>query len=516
MLGDLSSEIIGTDPKSPPIVNLDWLSPDIASYDNYPSDNQSVRIQPKLSEMWGDEKCTDTGINLVPNSVQPLSGARAANEDKEAIIAPIIREAKKAVMAGLKGPKLASHIRSRFNKDDIILAKSELEKVSQEIGLLGNVYIDASAFKSAKEAEEFLTQHRNRLARDILVNSDAIDPVILAHLASRFHKNVVADLHYNEDLFKRYRPYLEGSRKIAKNSVIDSKESLRLAFLSEPAEKNTDFVAEKEEKFSKDQITQGLSENFEKNAASLKLAEEELIYHSSYPIIAFIREQMSKGKKSAALKEMLRKKYASTDIKRASKYIKLAISNVFTADNMDRLVKEKHITLKMANEMKKLIKQFPVKAEEKYATEKAEKSIGVKASLYVLGNKKQVDSDLCKFAADSLRKGSTIEEVYSELVKKSSRKEANSVLPEAVKEFNESSVGLRANVFMPVSKQKVVPDLPEKQTLPDPSTIASQTEEIVSFFEGANTDIDIDMPHLSKSIDIDLGSGLSLGYDEVL
>ena len=50
MLGNLSQDLIGTDPTYPKIVNLAWLKPDPTTYDNYPSDNNSVRIQPKLSE----------------------------------------------------------------------------------------------------------------------------------------------------------------------------------------------------------------------------------------------------------------------------------------------------------------------------------------------------------------------------------------------------------------------------------------------------------------------------------
>ena len=63
MLGDLSNDLIGTNPVYPKIVNHDWLSPQ--NYDNYPSDNNPVRVIPKLSEMWNHE---GSGIRLVPNT----------------------------------------------------------------------------------------------------------------------------------------------------------------------------------------------------------------------------------------------------------------------------------------------------------------------------------------------------------------------------------------------------------------------------------------------------------------
>lgn len=508
MLGDLSSEIIGTDPKYPSVVNQEWLNPDPDTYDNYPSDNNSVRIQPKLSEMWNNE--TDTGINLVPNSVQPLGIRSAEINDKESVI----REAKKAIMAGLKGSDLSSYLRSRFTADEISTAKEGLEKISKEIGLLGNVYIDISAFKSATEAEQFFMKHRNRLARDIVVGK--IDPSIATYLAQKFRKNVISNINYNEDLFKKYRPYLEDSGKISKGYVIDSKESLRLAFLSEPEQEGTKLVAKKKESLSKEQIVEGLSKNAEINLVSQNLAEEELVFHNAYPIVSFIREQMSKGKKGNALKEILRHKYASVDIEKAAKYIKFAISEVFTVESVERLVKENKISRKMGNELRKLIEKYPIKAADKYEFKKSPKSVGIKSFLYAMTGKNKDNSELCKSAVESLKKGSSVDIVLNELAEKTSKKEAYKIVSQAVKEFNEISAGVKANVHVSGPKKKVVADLPEKQTLPDPDTISSQTKEILSFYDGIDTDIEIDPISINKSLDVGFGSVKSSGLDDIL
>ena len=98
MLGDLPQEILGADPKYPPISNLDYLSVDTKNYDNYPSDNNPVRIQPKLADLWNHNR-TDIGLSLIPNQVgYPMKSA----DENPVVVDDIIRETKKAMMSGLK------------------------------------------------------------------------------------------------------------------------------------------------------------------------------------------------------------------------------------------------------------------------------------------------------------------------------------------------------------------------------------------------------------------------------
>lgn len=274
MLGDLSPDIIGTNPKYIPIINQEWLTPDTNTYDNYPSDNNSVRIQPKLGEMWNNH--IETGLNLVPNSVSTMPCHNAGMSEKE-IKASVIREAKKAMMAGLSGGSLAEHIRSRFVADDIVLAKDELTKLSEEQGLLGNVYIDASAFVNASEAEQFLNHHRTRLARFIVVGEGAVSKSAAHFLANKFRKNVVTAMEYNDDVFARYKMHLVEANKIGNAFVIDSKETLRAAFMAQPMERQSNFVPNRKKEYSEEEVLRILSADTEKMARPagfLKDAEE--------------------------------------------------------------------------------------------------------------------------------------------------------------------------------------------------------------------------------------------------
>jgi hypothetical protein len=65
--GDLCSDIIGTNPKYAPIVDHNWLNVDLSKYDNYPSDNNPVRVLPKLHDLWNHGNL-DSNTNLVPNT----------------------------------------------------------------------------------------------------------------------------------------------------------------------------------------------------------------------------------------------------------------------------------------------------------------------------------------------------------------------------------------------------------------------------------------------------------------
>jgi hypothetical protein len=502
MLGDLSGDIIGTNPKYPPIVDHSWLSVDTATYDNYPSDNNPVRIVPKLNDLWNHSPACDNGINLIPNStVQPL-GVRSAEEEHKAVI-QVVREAKKVAMLGLKGKELSSHLRARFASRHLEAAAEDLKKVSEEIGLLGNVYIDASAFNSYQEAESFLKQNRNRLARDILMQSDTMGPNVVAMLASTFHKNIVAEVKYDENLFKKYRDHLISAGRIERNTVIDSKESLRKAFLQEKMTAPAPAPVKEAKKLSEAEITAGL----EQISASRVTAEADLLDSLNLskisPIVSFIQENMAKGKTASGIKDMLRSKFVLDHIKVASEAIGVALSKEgLSESNIDSLVNDGKITQTLATELKKIGKKFPVKASVIIDNGRSTRQVGVQGYLYTPPtNKKSVNETFRNASVEALRKGVEIGRIKAKLLQKLTASEADAIIAEAVIQMNALPAGVKAN--QPAKPKKaLVPDLPVKQTLPDPSTIIPQTQEILGFFEGSQMEVDIDPPPSFGSLDI--------------
>ena len=498
MLGDLPQDIMGTSPKYPPIINHDWLKVNTETYDNFPSDNNPVRVLPKLSEMWNHG--ADVGISIVPNlTAQPL-GIRSADLD---ITKEIVKEAKKAMMSGLTEKDLADHLRARYASKYLIAAKEELGKLAEEQGLLGNVYIDVSAFTSANEAEQFLTHHRGRLAQDILVNESKINKDAIQVLANKFHKNVVSKINYDEKLFQKYKTHLTASKKIASDFIIDSKEALRQAFLPKPSTPTIPAAPKQETALPEEQAVKELTARSENNLNFERSAADEIDFRSAKPIIQYACEQASKGKIGNDLKDMLRGKYASEDLNKVAKYL-IFVATGMKSEMRDSAVSSGKISEYTGEELKKLAKKYPVKASEYAPIERSPKQAGIPGFFYAMTGKSSSNkyAEEKSAALNCLRSGIPMEKVFTKLREKLSAEDSNLIMTEAVNSINNSSIGLKANVFKPAPKIKVVADLEEKQTLPDPSTIPSQSQEILSFFEGCEMEVDTGSPVKIKKAEI--------------
>jgi hypothetical protein len=490
MLGDLSVDVIGANPKYPEIVDHSWFSVDTASYDNYPSDNNSVRIVPKLHDLW-NHLPAQSGINLIPNStVMPL-GVRSNEEENRSAI-QVVKEAKKAAMLGLKGKELSQYLRARFSPRHLEAAAEELRKVSEEVGLLGNVYIDASAFNSYQDAESFLKQHRNRLARDILVKSDTMSPNVVALLASAFHKNVVSEIIYDEKLFKKYRDHLISAGHIASDVIIDSKESLRKAFLQEKIKAVVVSVAKEIKSLTETEINAGL-EKMAENKVTADIVDS-LKMSKVIPVVSFIQENIAKGKTASNIKEMLRSKFVSIDVKEASEAIGVTLSKEgLTEENINSLMAEGKISRTLGVELKRIGKEFPVKKPTVIDNGRHSHQVGVQGYLYTPpSNKKSVNEIYRNASVEALKKGIEIRQVKAKLLQKLSVSEADAVIAEAVIQMNALPAGAVANQAVKPKKIALVEDLPVKQTLPDSKTIVPQTQEILGFFEGSQMEVQID------------------------
>ena len=503
--GDLCSDIVGANPVYPPIVDHSWLDVDLAKYDNYPSDNNPVRIIPKLHDLW-NHAANQNGLNLIPNAqVMPL-GVQSSEEDIKAVD-QIVKEAKKAVMAGLKGKELSGHLRARFASKHIAMAQEALKKVAEEIGLLGNVYIDASAFSTYDEAEKFLSQHRTRLARDILMNTVGLHPSVVSSLAVGFHKNVVSSVDYNEDLLNKYRDHLIQSKRIPADTIIASKEDLRNAFLYEIPAVVTEVAPVQEKRLSEEQAKLATEQMWAEKGISDCEARDSILVPKISPIVAFVQENLAKGKRASDIKGMIRSKFAMTDIQDAVEPITVTLSKEgLTEANIDGLVKKGKISLVMGSELKKIGKKFPVKKAQEFegAVEVAPRPVGIPGYLYPLDGKNNTDKNegYRSASVEALKKGFELDQVKAKLLKKLSAEEADQVLAEAVTELNSIAAGVVANKAVKPAKI-AVEEVAPKQTLPDPSTIPGQLSEIQATFEGSMMDeIDIDGSQNFNAVEI--------------
>lgn len=498
---EIPADVIGTSSNLPPIVDHSWLDVDLGSYDNYPSDNNSVRVVPKLHDIW-DHSPVQSGINLIPNAtVKPL-GVRSSDEDSRTVT-QIVREAKKAAMAGLRGKELSQYLRSRFASEHLDMAVEGLTKVAEEIGLLGNVYIDASAFNSYQEAENFLSQHRTRLARDILLHSDAMSSNAVSMLASTFHKNVVDKVEYNNQLFSKYKSHLISMGKIDGNTVIDSKETLRKAFLADKVVAPQEVIEKKEVILTAGEISAGLEKMAEDRSGNELEITDSLSLSKISPIVAFIQENLAKGKTASAVKDMLRSKFLMGDIKVAAEAIAITLSKEgLTEEHLNTLnKKEGKISNTLSNELKKIGKKYPIKKATIYEAKVSPAQVGVSGHLYTPPVKRDLGNPYLLASVEALKKGVDLGRIRTKLLQKLSSVEAGVVLEDAVAQFNSVSLGSVANKAVK-PKKALFPDVAPKRTLPDVETIIPQTQEILSFFEGANMDISIDAPFSRESVEV--------------
>lgn len=495
----LPSDIVGTLPKMPPLVDHSWLEVDVKAYDNYPSDNNPVRIAPKLNELWNPPQVQSSGLNLIPMTAPTQVHAATTSNVPE-----VVRETKKAMMAGLSAKEVADHLRARFTASDIAASRDELQKVASEQGLLGNVYIDASAFTSYNEAEQFLAKHRNRLARDIIVNAGQMTPELVMLLASKFHKNVVADVNYDQGTLDNYKMHLVGSGRIGKDFTVNSKETLRQAFLAKPVVAVNESVPLQSEPISDEQRQKSIQEGVKKAEAAKRIAEDEMTYSQVKGIVSYAREQMAKGKRGNDLKEVLRSKYLKDDLQAAAKYLIFMASDAALA-KIQSLVDAGKLSENTAKDLIKTASKYPVKDfGEKPVT--AEHSVGVRGFFYDMGVNRSASTpnkELCEEAVASLRKGADINTVRKALSLKLSKDQIDDVLLSAVNEFNITPAGVKANQAEPAPKY-VAPVLAERQTLPDPETVVAQNQELVNFYAGAGeVNIQIDEPVKFSSLEVD-------------
>jgi len=291
------------------IPNLDWLDLQAADVDNIPTPN-NVQILPQLEAAWShnDQRSTE----LIPN-VSVINTKKASDVSAESI-SDIIRQAKREMMAGVTGKALAAKLNALYMPDVITAAKDELVKLSSEQGLLGNVYIDMTAFDSCAEAARVLGRNRVRTARYVV--GEPTKHVCSSHKIGTCRdlgKKVVASMEYTPELLNSYAQHLKIAGMISTEEKIESKEALRDAFTVKP-KAAAEAASVVEEKVDIEKASADLSKVVEKNAALRDKQAREQRFYKVRPILAHLQDQMLKGKLGNALKESLASKFPMQEI----------------------------------------------------------------------------------------------------------------------------------------------------------------------------------------------------------
>jgi hypothetical protein len=287
------------------VVDFSWLENTPGdTKDNHPSD--SLReIIPQLQSQWSRD------LSNSPNKLIP--GQKALVENKDKTVSPedkieVERVAKKAMMQGISGKDLVLHLRERFSSEQIDASAENLRKVAQEDGLLGNVYLDLSAFNTTKEALQTLGNHKIRLASYVIGapirESKYIDQTgKCLHLA----KTVVDQVEYTSELISHYASHLKNIGAIPFDMAIENKEMLRSAFLQARYKKHASPVAPAAPVATQEPAKQILSDKeIQEFKASAGQMDQGARLSMVRPLLAKIQGMMQAGAIDEDLKQGIR------------------------------------------------------------------------------------------------------------------------------------------------------------------------------------------------------------------
>lgn len=200
--------------KEASLVDLDWLDPtQEQDPDRLPDNETTLNSQAQLEEAWGTERRTD-GLQLVPNkdleialheeSIKELQhsevpvGRTASAEDIKDVVLRALRRAHFQHPMG----KIKAEIVAALGRD-AVQTKKAVERIEQEYGLLGNVFIRASAFPGMKNGQWVKEVRRScRTAKYVITDDETV--------AAKLGMQMVADVPWGEAL-EQYQPMMKAA-----------------------------------------------------------------------------------------------------------------------------------------------------------------------------------------------------------------------------------------------------------------------------------------------------------------
>lgn len=290
------------------VPDLNWME---LKKDNIPTE-LPVEAVPQLQEAWTHSP--EKSANFIDNKAAlPREFVKKASDTQ---ISDVIKTAKMEMMNGYKGKTLAGRLAGYYEPYVIKGAKDRLIKLAEEQGLLGNVYIDITPYKSCKEAARALGRNRIRTARYV-VGEPSTHACASHHegFCKELGKKVVAAMDYSKEVLKEYTDHLRVAGILASDEYVDSKESLREAFLRTPNVSPAKTKKKAEKKVDMKILNASLAKELEKSAEQQEKFAAVQRFLSARPILAHMQNQMLKGINGEFLKESLQSKFSSNDIK---------------------------------------------------------------------------------------------------------------------------------------------------------------------------------------------------------
>jgi hypothetical protein len=263
------------------LVDHEWLQ--AQSKQNAPfAENQSHEQLDALANAFSYSNSTD--IMLEPKKV------KAAVEE-------VIAAAKRELMMGRSIDHVERTVLANLNPSIRSVVYKEINKLASEVGLLGNVYIDPSAFSSCEDGSKVLKN--NRVASFAKKMADCSGCVQNQGGFCRLYKKaLVNEVPYDTKTLKQYQEHLIVAGKISPEQKIASKVELQDAFI---------LVDNK-----KAQATSVVFHDESKRKAKSSNLEETVSSKVARDIASDLSKRLSAGMEPSLFKEYVSTRYASS------------------------------------------------------------------------------------------------------------------------------------------------------------------------------------------------------------
>jgi len=310
-LGNLDSFL---NDKKDQLVDFNWLDINPKEYENVPFDPIPEYIAvPKLEEAW--KHLEDKSINLVPNSNFNFNYKTPINSSEDTLkeVPELINYVKKSMMAGKTGEDLIEEIRKKASPGLIKSAQEHLKKLSQEHGLLGNVYVDPTAFKKCEEGAIY-TEKRSKTAKYVKAMSSCSD---CTHnncgRCSLYKRKIASEINYDKELFSFYEKHLSNLK--CSQVSIQSKDDLRKAFVIK--EKSSVKIAENKPSTKKvDKEEKTLEQKKKEYNEKIKVLKEDLSNFGKSGVAKDISTLVIAGYSSKDITDHIKHKYSKEEFEK--------------------------------------------------------------------------------------------------------------------------------------------------------------------------------------------------------
>ena len=226
--------VMENDREDPAIVDLTWLSEAYQDPDRLP-DGRDMMVE-ELQQCWGDRTDGIYRIDLRDREELQYQDAQQGPEDDDTLnrdkLAKLVRSAMRKSAAGVSLPKILDGIRAQISSNDIATLKRSVQLIKNEHGLVGNVYVRASAYPGlhrGKWASQF--RKASKKAR-YLIACPGEDCGACAAATGLKQVDSPSDIDWSW-VYAKYAPELSKTGRLTKKaSKRNIREVLRLAFLA--------------------------------------------------------------------------------------------------------------------------------------------------------------------------------------------------------------------------------------------------------------------------------------------